>query len=319
MASPSGPGDLGSSALLAAGVCPFLFGMRYIAGLVPAPEMNHLYEDRLRGSLVHAGIAYHYAARMPNPPKWFHERTLEEEWLNLAKGQPLLIDQARRTTDFYNEYCRFERWEPLAVEHQFKATVKEIDPEGSGPEDDVIVSAKLDLVPRTSPDTVSIVDHKSTTKKTRDGRLWGWSPQNNFYVYSAATLTYFQVGQIDIPRQLDCPAPEVFIIQRVLSIEPFDVDRNTLDISPVALADNRRAVRVRARAAQQHIDTVKEHGMRALVKMREPLCRTGSSRCDYASICFASNAVDSERALREDFVVVGAPRLTLPRRPGGTV
>lgn len=315
-ASASGGSTLGASTLMSSETCGAAFGLRFIYQLVPASEPP----DRLRGALVHAGVAYHYASRMPvdQQPYWFKAKPLEQELRELGRGEPGVIDEARNATNAFIRWASAisDPWIPVAVERTFSATVKELDPQGSGPEDDILVEAKLDLVPavvtggslRPTASTL-IVDHKSTISGTKEGRLYAWSTSGGRYRTSLASVLYFKIGQIDIPRKLGLPAPDAFYIQRILSRPPFDVDRNPLALSAVVIDEDVGP------ATRRHVRNTVE--LLAQYKAGRPLVRSfvGCFGCDYVEICHASSASDRDRVLTSKFVVKSQePRTELPRR-----
>lgn len=291
-------------------MCPRLFIFKYCARLEgKSYKTQHYYDNRTKGSLVHAGLAHYYAEKLEKKPAWYGVRSLEEEWQALAQGQPKLIEDAQRVVRDFRQSDTFDSWTPLAVEQTFSASVQELDP--TAPIDNastVRVDAKLDLVV-SSNDAVIIVDHKSTDRGTKEGRLFAWNSEDNRYRFNFATLMYFNVSRIDIPRQLGTEPPQNFVVQRIKSSAPFDRDRHVIDLSAVALRENGRAVRAAVHAALRHLEEINSGRP---IWPHHTACYSGS-RCDFAHVCFSSSTVDMQKALREDFEARGDGRFELPR------
>lgn len=83
------------------------------------------------GTLVHTGMAYHYAAYMDRKPDWFKEHpdvqsAMEEDSLGnshwLQTANEIMVDYKRRMTG--------SPWVPLYNEEEFEARLGDVDPDG---------------------------------------------------------------------------------------------------------------------------------------------------------------------------------------------
>lgn len=98
--------------------CPQLEGFNYEAKLTPLVEKDAL----PIGSLGHAALAYHYAARLPVRPAWmvYTDPYDAIEKLANAINRQDLIDICKGIYAWYAHYYQNDPWIPVLVEHQFQ-------------------------------------------------------------------------------------------------------------------------------------------------------------------------------------------------------
>lgn len=103
------------------------------------------------GTLVHAGLAYHYAKALSPRPDWYVYDNGVQAIRVLGADRPDFAELAERIFAAYlNHYDGRCTWRPVLVEHQFVVDF-----------DGMPYSARIDLLVQDGPDLV-LVDHKST-------------------------------------------------------------------------------------------------------------------------------------------------------------
>lgn len=186
------------------------------------------------GTAVHTALAYWWAARMPVAPAWSRERTMDEQLAKDTKGMPAASDLARRVLAAYDRhYAATEKWEPVAVEKEYFATVgalRRMMKPGcmSDPYDTEEVSARIDLVVRAGG-KLWAVDHKTT--KGYGATLPRW------YADGEWAHSFQFLVQTLILRHAFGPDFGGVVVQRVKTSEPFDFDRNVVMLPPQILSD----------------------------------------------------------------------------------
>jgi hypothetical protein len=273
-AKPGGASARGSHRLAATHSCERLWTLRYEYGIVPLITKPWT----LLGTLVHHCLAYHYAAQLPGEkPDWF-SRPLDDVLNEEGAGNPSLIRTARDVYEFYKRhFAAGDTWSPVKVEHEFSATVGQLDPGGPFPElDQEVITARTDLLMEANG-YLWIVDHKTTSGGWNSDRLPAWKDDGE-YLMSWQAMLYLHIARIEMQDR------EVrgFIIQRVKRKAPYDVDRNVLRIPALAY----RAV---PRAARMMVKREKEIQARlALGESPTPnfaACQGRYGPCDYRDLC----------------------------------
>jgi len=112
---PGGPSLNGPHAVGAFSLCPQLHAFAHELHLrpivqKPAPAI---------GTLVHAGLAYYYAAGLAQRPEWFVYADGFEAIRVLGEATPEYRDTALNVFAAYLERYRDDTWHPVLVEHQF--------------------------------------------------------------------------------------------------------------------------------------------------------------------------------------------------------
>ena len=231
--SPSGAGTRGASQLSSANKCERLFSLAYYHKLTTKFEPDY----RLLGTLIHTRLAYHYAAQLEEPPDWF-SIPVEDALAHDGAGQrPDLLETSDRVMRMYLERWSPDPWKAKAVEYEFTASVKELDPDGVAihpGEDDEKITAKVDLYVESNGQDW-IVDHKTKRLAWNAKRLPDWEPKE--FQLSWQVLLYLNVVRAHCRRE-GLRQPAGFMIQRVTRELPFDSDRNVVPIpqEPYAMA-----------------------------------------------------------------------------------
>lgn len=142
--SLNGPHAVGSFAL-----CPQLHGFAHEMHLRAVVES----EATAVGTLVHAGLAYRYAAALNPRPDWYVYADGYDAIKRLAKN-PDFADLALRVFAGYEEHWARvgDPWQPVLVEHQFVVQF----PSG-------LYSARTDLLALEYGEFV-LIDHKTCRK-----------------------------------------------------------------------------------------------------------------------------------------------------------
>jgi hypothetical protein len=144
-ASKQGPHRVGAFA-----ICPQLEAFSQDLRLRPSIEKD----APLIGTLVHAGLAYRYAAMMPERPSWFVYP--DGRWaiwiLGQSSGRMDAAAEALRVFDAYEACYTVNVWQPLLVEYQF-----EVEMEGEP------YTCRTDLLAIENGE-VCLIDHKTQKK-----------------------------------------------------------------------------------------------------------------------------------------------------------
>lgn len=195
--------------------CPRLFAYTY---RVPGAKREHTDSaPLLKGSLVHQGLAHHYA-RMESiqqgrdPNEWATpDDAIEECAKKLGPYAAQYVPLAKDTVARYAGHWAHERVEVIAVEEVFASEIGSFK-----------YTQRLDLVVREADGKVWIWDHKTTGRITRDvaarytlsGQFIG---MYNFGVrvygddFGGVKLNLIEVGDSGMgafKRQTPDPAPE---------------------------------------------------------------------------------------------------------------
>lgn len=148
---PGGPSLNGPHAVGSFALCPQLHAYAHELHLRPVQEKL----PTAVGTLVHAGLAYRYAAPLKPRPDWFIYRDGYEAINALAKREEFR-DLALAIFAAYETHWTVDPWEPVLVEHQFVVQL--------GP---LPYSARTDLLALENGEYV-LIDHK-TIKSLSDG------------------------------------------------------------------------------------------------------------------------------------------------------
>lgn len=258
---------------------------------------------RLLGTLLHTRLAFHYAEKMAEKPQWY-AHGVEAALTKDAKGRIDLIERSDMIYEAYQDWWMGrDNWIPLAVEQEFTATLKEIDPnyepDPNDPddkpepgEDDEVITAKLDLLVKSNGRTW-IVDHKTKSHGWgRTDRLEDWADED--YSMSWQVHLYLLVTRLAC-RRMGWQEPDGFIIQRLTRKLPFDSDRNVVPVPTMAHQDIPRMVR---------------HLLREEVKLRRRIGEghkpvpnyascAGQWACDFLPLCSADTERSRTRLLNQ--------------------
>lgn len=293
---PSGASSRGSHQLATTFQCDRKWVLRYRKRIEPTAEP----EFRMGGTLIHDAVAHRYAERMIErelgTPSWWTGDSVDEVLSKAGSGYPHLAQTAREVYDAYPAYwwdLAQEKWDPIAVEEEFRATVGELDPGGQDKTlDDEVVTCRSDLVVR-DPDSgcLWVVDHKTKSGEWRNnGRLPAWNPDGEYAVSWQACINLLILRQ-----RYPNDTVRGFIVNRITRRPPFDFDRHVLTISPRVYANVPRVIRDCV-ARERMIDGMLTAGETPMPAYWECYGRFGT--CDYRKLCNAAS-VDEMNVLYE--------------------
>jgi hypothetical protein len=273
--------------------CERFWTLRTLCGLTAKGEP----ETRGLGTIIHTCLAYYYAARLPNPPKWFRDRTLAEALERDSKGRPALLRTAEEIFDAWRHRYAVDKWEPVCVEEEFEATIGEIDP--SAPSaganaavvDREIVTCRTDLVIQ-SGGALWIVDHKSTGGEYGAERLPAWRDDGewklNWQILLNLAILRTPKNQARLGGMI-----RGFIVQRIKQRRPFDFDRNVVPVPLLAYQEVGRAARAYV-SKELEIYAKAKRGERPIPNFG--MCYGRYGKCDYFDLC-AADSKESQTAI----------------------
>lgn len=296
--SPSGASAHGSHQLAAANTCERMFFLRYEQKIIPNQDNEPPF--RLIGSLVHLCLSYHYQALVPPPhPKWFTDRTLEEAIIEEGRGHMDIIRTAKEVFEYYKQHwAAGDTWRPVYVEHQFAASIGELDPALAGSNEEVdntILTAKPDLIVEANGD-LWIVDHKCTSGYSSD-RLPRWKDDGE-YLLAWQPMLYLHIVRKRLPHR----NVKGFVIQRIKRKSPYDVDRNPLRIPARSYSQVPRTARMLVEKEMTIRERVAE-GIPPIPNFSACYGRYGP--CDYRPLCAADSDATKRSVMETDFVQIG--------------
>lgn len=290
VAFPSGASSRGSHQLLAAATCERKYAFRHVFNL----KIVHEPPWRAIGSAVHEALAWYYASMLPEerrPAVWAPDN-LEQLVMQASRDVPETYQNAMDVFRYYTQHFSADSWKPVAVEEEYRASLRQLDPDNctGDSEDDEVVTCRSDLVVEINGG-LYIVDHKCSAGDYVTKRLPRWSDRNEY------TLSLQAMTNIHLVRQhfaaVGDPRPvEGFIIQRIKRKQPYEVDRNLIDIPAPALRDAPYTLRQLVRRERQIREAV-VRGEKVLPNYSQCMSKWGP--CDYQSICSA--ATDEQRKL----------------------
>lgn len=309
---PSGRSRRGSHQLAAALTGERYWWLKYAQMYLPVRDKPY----RLRGTLIHLAMQYHYGALLRVRPAWLDvpfEVALEEAGRGFP-GDVLTVKELLR--QYALEY-RVEPWTPFAIEEEFSATVGELDP--GGPDstlDDEVVTARTDMLVLSAHEVtqlpvIDVFDSKSAGKhwEFADGRwrlrgaLEPWKDDDGPYRLAWQPLVYLHILRVPSnAARLDHMQVRGFWIQR-MTREPdrqgrHHFDRHLLRIPSVAYGQAPRLIRA-AVAKERYIRENAEKGIKPLPCFHA--CRGPYGPCDFIEVCAAKAPEEQLRILNENF------------------
>lgn len=295
---PSGASSRGSHQLLAAASCERKYAFRHVFGL----KIVHEPPWRAIGSAVHEALAWHYAALLPpekRPAVWSVDN-LEDLVMQASRGVPETFQNAMDVYRYYVHHFSADPWKPVEVEKEFSATLGELDPDGrtGEQEDDEVVTCRSDLIVESNG-SVFVVDHKCTAGNYVTGRLDRWSEHNEYRLSLQAMVNVLLV-RLEFARRGDPRSVDGFIIQRIKRKQPYEVDRNLIDIPPPALRDAPGVLRQLVRR-ELEIRRAVAAGEKVLPNYSQCMSKWGP--CDYMSICTAPSDEQRRLAMETEYGV----------------
>lgn len=309
--SPSGKSKHGSHQVCSVDVCEQLWWLRYDQGRYALKDKDF----RLRGTLVHLAMAYYRASQMKLPPPFFLQKDLLSALEEKGAGLPHGIRCAKEMLSWYQEEYPLsaDPWEPMFIEEEFEAPIKEIDPNPIVEADLTIgeefVSCRPDVIVKVrgmhGPE-LWVVDYKTQTSPTKWGKKEGlerWNPEGEYALNWQVIFNLLVLRAACNRARLGNLPIAGFVIQR-LTREPdpktgaYYFDRHVLSVSPKAYEQSRHEIR----ASVSH-----EHEVRAKVARGVPprksfwACWGRYGACDYRDVCKARDQETASQILNERF------------------
>jgi hypothetical protein len=252
--SPGGKSSRGSHRLAEISRCPRKWYFQNVLELEPKRPAIYYVE----GTLIHLALAYHHASRMAVKPQWFLETTLDAALAREGRGWPQAIELAKDVGEAYARRYAEDPWQPLAIEHEFSASVGEIrrltQPFAPAqPDDDERVSARIDLFLR-SGGYLWAADYKSTAHASSRG-LTPLNPEGEYAVHWQFLL------QTAIMRVNFGAEFRGVLVERVSKKAPHDFDRAVAPISQAMFNGLADVVARQCRAERELVSEVASSGV----------------------------------------------------------
>ncbi|APU88856.1 conserved hypothetical protein [Virus Rctr197k] len=271
---------------------------------------------RLRGTLIHLCLQYHYASKMAQPPSWFFERDLDTALDQDGAGYPSDVLKAKELLFAYQREYLQEPWTPYAVEEEFQATVGELDPGGPDSSlDDEIVTCRPDLLavehdPLTREPFLWVYDYKTSGKNWEfaDGRwimrggLERWKDDGPYALHWQVLINLLILRAKTNAVRLSHLPVRGFVIQR-MTREPdrglkYHFDRHTLKVPAGPYQQAPRAIRAcvaRERAIRDGV----EKGLAPAPSFWA--CNTKFGPCDFRDVCLGPTPEERQKILHERY------------------
>ena len=271
---------------------------------------------RLRGSLIHICMQYHYAAKMADPPAWFYEQDLATALEQKGNGSPEDVQLAKELLVAYQREYLQESWTPFAIEEEFRTTVGELDPGGPDPTlDDEVVTCRPDLLVvapdfQTQEPGIWVFDYKTAGKNWEfsDGRwimrggLERWKDDNEYALHWQVLVNLHVLRAPSNRARLNQLLVRGFYIQR-MTREPdrrgtFFFDRHLLKIPQGPYAQVPRAIRY-AVAAEREIKMNVAKGIAPRPSFWA--CNTKYGPCDFRPVCMGPTPEERQQILAANY------------------
>lgn len=291
--TPSGRSALGSHLLAAVRACNRYYGLKYVEGFTPIVEPPH----RLIGTVIHTLLAYKYAEQLSVKPDWC-SIPVQDAILQLVPNRTsALLDNAIKCFETYEGYFQGEALEPVSIEEQYGATVKEIDPDsGMWPElDDIVVTCRTDFVFRSNA-TARIIDIKCSAGNDQTQRLETWNPDGE-YALNLQVFMNLLIVRLRLKEIVDG-----FFVRRIKRKRPFDFDTQECNSNTVAYEDARLAIRYMVRE-KVLADEAIALGMKPQPNFAACYGRFGP--CDFAPLCRARTRIEQADILEKHYTIRG--------------
>jgi hypothetical protein len=237
---------------------------------------------------------------MDESPKWSQDETMDENLEREGEGNPDMIRQAKDCYEAFKSRYAGDGWVPLYVENEFKASIgsffkNEEMPEWILPVKDEVVTCKVDLVCEWGG-RVWVVDHKTSNGNSRTGRLNSWGSGAE-YTMSPQVFQNLWIIRSCIDRPV-----AGFAIQRLKRSTPYDFDRQTLQLSPLAY-DKARYMMADATLRERDIRQRIEAGEKPRPNYNQCYSRWGP--CDFHAVCSADTKKIQSSLLKSEYIQLG--------------
>lgn len=305
--SARGPHRLGSVQ-----TCQLQYALRYVNKVTPIETKSW---TRV-GTLFHQSLAYVYAERMDNPPDWFHVETLESSLLRQGEGHPAEVRDAIEFYHWFKVVSTGEPLNPVAVEQEFRATLADIDPDGTD-EDEIhyvnedtgkefhaprlneeVITCRTDLVAEEAGQ-LYVIDHKSKAIDWKTGHLPKWNEEGEY----SLNLQVLQ-NLLLVRHHFGVDRVAGFKIHRVSRNRPFARDTHEIHCSGLAYANAPRAIRDAVRL-ERKVGLELASGSKASPNYSVCFAKYGdsdyASACDYVPLCRADNREQMKSRLASEY------------------
>lgn len=268
---------------------------------------------RMLGTLAHIELKYWYGSQLAVEPAWF-ATSMFDEMARVGNGLPQLIKDAYAILNGYlQQFGELDKaWRVLYVEEQFALPLDALNEEGAfdsfHPTDiDALYAAgeqptiQIDFGgERPSGDQQHVMDYKTTAGY--HGKLEAWNDHTTKYRLAWQPHEYQWIAKrIRHPDgSLVFPKLGAFIIQRILSADPFTADRHEAPLNtrfqkmmPVIII---RQMLKRLRKREEITARVSA----GLDPIPSPWSCDLYGRCDFAEVC---GSYDPEAVIAQRFKV----------------
>jgi len=295
----SGGSAMGPSLMRAFLECPERGRLRYHEGYSLRRDRG----ARVMGRLIHLGLAYYHVAQLVQQakqalaPGWFFKRDLQSALLIEAgeDANQTYMDDTNAVVVSYVGRGDRELVNELFIEHEFSARLGDLDPDNPDPRtDNIFVTCRSDRVYEDQYGFVWIEDHKTKGRgRGKFGLLPKWHAYNE-HVLDWQGMVNLHIVRNNLPDRL----VKGFKIHRLQRMFPYDSDRNTVRISPLAY---KAALRTMRKAVRIWLDTREEFIQDQPSDQHFNACYTRFGVCDYAPVCNAKDEHERQVVLSEDF------------------
>lgn len=302
--APGGKSSRGSHRLAEISRCPRKWYFQNVMELEPKRPAVYYVE----GTLIHLALAYHHASRMTVKPQWFLETPLDEALAREGRGWPQAIELAKDVGEAYARRYAEDPWQPLAIEHEFSATVGEIrrltkpfaPPQ---PGDEERVSARIDLLLR-SGGYLWAADYKSTAHASSRG-LTPLNPEGEYAIHWQFLLQT-AIMRVNFGNEF-----RGVLVERVSKKAPHDFDRAVAPISQAMFNDLADVVARQCRAENELIEAVvnaqvNEAGQPGDASEWLPVgnpwsCFSWGHPCEFRQLCLSETFGQRQSTLVRDY------------------
>ena len=265
------------------------------------------------GTLVHTGMAYHYAERMERKPQWYLEQPDRDVAMEIdSLGHPVWLKTAKEIMDAFKRYEAGDPLHAIYVEEEFETTVGTLDPDGEDEPaeeieyinskgepsvlklptlNDEYVTCRPDLIVMKNGKNY-IFDHKTAGGDRKgSGRLPVMNPETPDYTYYWQAMVNLWIVRQHIPVQ-------GFIFNRVKRDIPYDFSQDPFEIPARQYAKVPSSIRAAIKRER--------HLMRKIARKEKLIaypweCKQNYA-CTYARLCHVDTIDQRNDRIKGEFV-----------------
>lgn len=227
--------------------------------VVPKPAL-------LKGSLIHQGIAHHYARMRDGASEWATvEDAIHDCARKLGPAADEFIDVALAAVRAYAAYYYADSLKPLSIEEVFSAEI-------SGWK----FTQRFDLVARDASGRIVVVDHKTTSAFS--------TTTASRYALSGQFLGMAQFGRALWGAEFGGVLINLIEMRESAGVSSFNFKRVPVDPSPNAL----RLFPLTIKHARDRVAELDRSGLDPLEwpkVLSETVCTTSYGHCEWRELC----------------------------------